>query len=255
MHFRSSTHNKNYAAWADRKVKQLICTRGITAIQGDPSRRFRRMVVETEWGLENDRFYLDIPRPMIVQQFYSCFSTIDVHDHYRQGSLALERTWTTRTWWHRLLATLYGMIITDAYLAHRFEYRARHQGSDEGMFEFRDWMHRLAHQLINNTMGERPKRHRIAADVLDQDCNDQDHRLVALSTLPAYDRNSFQSGNTRAKRCCKICREKTGYFCLTCSSNLRTHNRDELVLVALCNPSTKTESKCLYDHKREVTFG
>ena len=32
-----------------------------------------------------------IPRPVIVEKFFESCSSIDVHDHYRQGSLAIER--------------------------------------------------------------------------------------------------------------------------------------------------------------------
>ena len=32
-----------------------------------------------------------IPRPLIVEKFFEFFSSIDVHDHYRQGLLAIER--------------------------------------------------------------------------------------------------------------------------------------------------------------------
>ena len=31
------------------------------------------------------------PRPVLPENFFESFSSIDVHDHYRQGSLAVER--------------------------------------------------------------------------------------------------------------------------------------------------------------------
>ena len=57
----------------------------------------------------------------MIELFFSCFGAIDVHDHYRQGSLAFEREWYTHCWWHRLFATVFGMCIVDAYLAYKFE--------------------------------------------------------------------------------------------------------------------------------------
>ena len=44
-----------------------------------------------------------------------------MHDHYRQGSLAIEREWITHTWWHRTFGTIFGICVVDAYLAYRYE--------------------------------------------------------------------------------------------------------------------------------------
>lgn len=136
-------------AWKDLKTKQIVCSRGLTSIQGQPSVRHRKRLVAVEWGVENDRYELRIPRPSAVEKFFDCFSNIDVHDHYRQGSLAFERNWGTKTWWHRLFASLFGMICTDAFLGYRLEYRNRHQGGQVGMLTFRDFLFKLAYQLIH----------------------------------------------------------------------------------------------------------
>jgi Transposase IS4 len=136
-------------AWKDLTVKHIVCTRGVTSEQGDPSVRHRRRIVEMEYGHENDRYDLAIPRPQAIQMFYNCFSNIDVHDHYRQGSLAFERNWSTRTWWHRLFMSIFGMICTDAFFAYRLEYRNRHFGDESGMLVYKEFLFRLAFQLIN----------------------------------------------------------------------------------------------------------
>ncbi|KAG6611940.1 Bifunctional aspartate aminotransferase [Phytophthora cinnamomi] len=73
--------------WADRKAKCLISNRG-TSLPGNVSYDRR------------------IQRPQMVELFFSKFSVIDVHDHLRQGSLEMERTWHTMQWEHRLLATV-----------------------------------------------------------------------------------------------------------------------------------------------------
>ena len=147
-------------AWKDLTIKLLICTRGVTNIPGDPSIRHRRRIVEMEYGDENDRYELAIPRPQVVQMFYSCFSNIDVHDHYRQGSLAFERTWTTRTWWHRLFMTMFGMICTDAYFAYRLEWTNRNYGDMTGILTYKEFLYRLAYQLIHIEGQEGPNLRR-----------------------------------------------------------------------------------------------
>jgi hypothetical protein len=89
-----------------------------------------------------------------VKLLYDFFSVVDVHDHYRQGTLNIEEYWKTTTWWHRILATLLGMIFTDAYLAYSMDYKAAHSGNVsmlKKMLCFEDFLGRLAHQMIFNT--------------------------------------------------------------------------------------------------------
>ena len=82
--------------WADRKVKTIISNVGSTN-PGSISKRLRhkKELVGGVW--ETTRYYKEIQRPSMVEEFYSCFGIIDVHDHLRQGSLAMEREWYTHT--------------------------------------------------------------------------------------------------------------------------------------------------------------
>jgi hypothetical protein len=45
-------------------------------------------------------------------------SPIDVHNHYRQGTLALEAHWTTRWDW-RFFGTFLGVVEVDACVAYK----------------------------------------------------------------------------------------------------------------------------------------
>lgn len=164
-----SVENIFAVGWKDKTTKQIICTRGLTSVMGNDSVRHRRRLVETDWGHENDRYDLRIPRPQAIEMFFSCFSNIDVHDHYRQGSLALEKNWNTKTWWHRLFATIFGMICTDAFLAYRLETRNRQMGGEVGLICYKDFLHRLAYQLIHNGGIQRRLRRRNAAAVDNDD--------------------------------------------------------------------------------------
>ena len=57
-------------------------------------------------------------KPAVVEAYFA--NATDVHNHLHQGGLELERHWKTYTWWHRNLATLFGMCKTDAYLAFQY---------------------------------------------------------------------------------------------------------------------------------------
>ncbi|KAF4136960.1 Transposase IS4, partial [Phytophthora infestans] len=85
-----SNGSKMYAlCWNDRKPKAIISNRGTTLPGSDSVRARHRRVVE---GGEicTERYEKRIPRPYMVELFFRHFSTIDVHDHYRQGSLEME---------------------------------------------------------------------------------------------------------------------------------------------------------------------
>jgi len=77
-----------------------------------------------------------VNRPKIVEDIFKSFSVIDIHDHLRQGSLAIERQWNTNKWPLRLFQTVLGMIITNAYLLMRYEYRIHRHGFDQDQIEF-----------------------------------------------------------------------------------------------------------------------
>ncbi len=57
------------------------------------------------------------PWPQVVQQYFAVAQASDVNNHLRQSGLALEESWKTQTWWHRLIATIVGICESDAFLA------------------------------------------------------------------------------------------------------------------------------------------
>ncbi len=91
-----------------------------------------------------------VKRPMMIQQFFDAFSAVDVHDHLRQGSIAMEKDWSTRTWWHRLFATLFSVCVVDAFLAYRFE-NLKNGWVPTDLTSF---IGRLAYQLIHNRISD-----------------------------------------------------------------------------------------------------
>lgn len=82
-------------AWADKKLKLLVSTRG-TTIETDPS------------------------RPSMVKMFFEPFNAVDTNDQYRQGILKLEENWKTHSWVTRTLSTILGVIFVNSHLAMRF---------------------------------------------------------------------------------------------------------------------------------------
>ena len=92
----------------------------------------RHRCVETSPDVyTTERVILAVKRPQMVELFYKSFSAIDVHDHLRQGSLAMKRKWRMHKWWHRIFATVFGMTTVDAYLAYRYDCNQRHEAHQE----------------------------------------------------------------------------------------------------------------------------
>ena len=56
------------------------------------------------------------------------------------------------------------MICTDAFLGYRLEFRNRQMGGEVGLLPYKDFLHKLAYQLIHNN-GVRPRLRRRQRDV------------------------------------------------------------------------------------------
>ena len=108
--------------WNDRKAKSIVSNCG-DASKGAPAVRTRHRIVENDDGVsETERYKKEIERPQMIEKFFEFFSTIDVHDHFRQGSLAMEKTWKTHSWWHRVFCSVFAMCVVDAYMMYRYEF-------------------------------------------------------------------------------------------------------------------------------------
>ena len=139
------SHNMYAAGWADRKIKTIVSNVGTTVALPDILRKRSKNI--------NGVTVVIYKHVEMIRKFFQYFSAIDVNDHLRQGTLNLHTHWHTNTWWHRLHGTLLGMIITDSYLAYKIEFSEYFQNEDEGeMMSFMDFVDRLAHDLIFNTV-------------------------------------------------------------------------------------------------------
>src|SRR6185369_10854614 len=81
-----------------------------------------------------------------VEEYFNCAKTVDVHNNYRQGGLALEEM-RTCTWWWRIFMTVLGIIQTDSYLA----YQAVTHNTSMSHNQFTG---QLAVQLSNNRLDD-----------------------------------------------------------------------------------------------------
>lgn len=248
--------------WADKKLKAIISNCGTTLPCPTDSIRPRHKRVLNDVGdYVTSRQELHVKRPEMIELFFRHFGAIDIHDHLRQGSLAFERTWHTKTWWHRIYMTMLGVIITNCYLGYRFEFKKRNHGSIDGMDDFGTSLGKLAYQLIHNSYLDRERVARAAAGGgegaeggegdSDADVEAALHEARPLSSLPAY---TGPNAPKRARRRCGYvgednvqCGEKTSYYCATCSDVAND------IIVCFCNMTHGNRDRACFDkHRRDM---
>lgn len=85
----------------------------------------------------------------MIEIFYDAFNTIDVHDHLRQGSLAMEKSWHTKCWWHRVLCTVIAMCVVDAFRIYSYEHDNLQHTNTSECLTFHRFSSKIAHRMIH----------------------------------------------------------------------------------------------------------
>jgi hypothetical protein len=252
--------------WADRRYKNIISTRG-TTLPGTMSRRPRHRIVQDEHGVQStQKYYKEVKRPEMVEMLFKPFPTVDIHDHFRQGTLAIEEEWRTHVWWKRPCSTVHGIIYVDAYFFMRFAFLKRNQGSAVGMESLADFLWRLVFEMVHNEedhqgvgMAKRARRQNTGDQ--EQHAAAERHTLKPLHDLPYY----VHRGDNRPRRRCwnKDCKEdnsssshRCAYFCVECSPRdimARDPNLPIDDVVVYCGPTT--DRTCFLSHLDYVLKG
>jgi len=151
----SQEHKLLAVDWRSFKMKRIIAT----CSNLDPG--MPHMVQRTCTAIDSAsgdsrkvRYMKEVPRPKVVQLLFDNFSAVDVHNHSRQGTLALERSWKTNAWWHRVFVTVLGVIYTDCFLAYKLDCsRSGILDADESL-SYPDFLEILAKEMISNDLDE-----------------------------------------------------------------------------------------------------
>lgn len=89
----------------------------------------------------------EVPRPSVISDYFSLSNVVDVHNQLWQFSLRLEKSWVTHCPWFRILTSVLGFTITDAYQL------SWYQSMNESIqsMSMTDFADRMAWDLINNS--------------------------------------------------------------------------------------------------------
>jgi hypothetical protein len=257
--------------WADLKCKAIIGNIGTTLRCPTDSERVRHKKILQDGQFVTSRIVLGVKRPSMIELFFRHFGCIDQHDHRRQGSLAFERQWHTKQWWHRIFMTVLGVVVTNVFLVYRFMYKKRNHGSTTGMDDFSTTCGKLAFQLIHNMYLERERNARRAAGAgagAGADGSDGEdggpemvHNAKPLSTLEMYQQRALaaehgaedgdEATRKRARRRCSMegCSEKCSYYCTTCSDVAA----DKIVCFCFLTHGNKSRN-CFGQHVKDMAL-
>ena len=162
--------------WHHRTLKKFLATCG-TTVEGHPHKKKRYRVSED--GKSSEAFLKTGRRPKLVEEYFNSASKIDIHNHLRQGSLALEEAWGTKKWHHRVFSTMLRRVEVDTFLV----YRALH--ADGHSINHREFTEKLALALIHNNFGVSISP--VAAQSKgNKDLPHSTHHFMPLITLEQY---------------------------------------------------------------------
>lgn len=205
-------NNVYYACgWSDRTVKTFIATCKTTLPADVPARKPQYHLKDGVVTVTHK----DVPRPAMVECYFDAANAIDVHNHLRQGSLALEQSWKTQVWWHRTFATLLGITVVDSFLGAKLTYPDRFPD------KLSEFVLSLATLMARNTDSLGPAasahQHRLSQCPTPPPLPPAPFGFLPLSSLPQYV-ETLQQG-LRPRRRCTVCHLSCSYFCTSCSQD------------------------------------
>lgn len=145
-----------------RKVTCFIATKGAGHTEAGVS-------YEARWKDDNNNTLArNVPRPDIVSKYFLHNNVIDVGNQSRQHDLRLEKFWITQDGYFRMVTTLFGICVTDAWKGYKHHLRNQHRHKNITLGEFasilakdclRNEHNKIAESECAFTIGTLPKTH------------------------------------------------------------------------------------------------
>ena len=229
-----------------RVIRKCIVGTCGTTLPGTAHRKRR-------WRLDNaghaSTYFVEVPRPLIVDNYFSGAQKIDVHNHRRQGpdGVRLEAR-STKRWEIRFWQTMLGMIEVDSFLAYT------RWCPGKSSVKHNQFLRVLTQQLLDNTVGCAPDapvlRPRPPTNIGDAAVTQTMHQLKPLSASAYFIGRKAAAvavGKTEPQTVlkCRVCRKNASFFCATCSTDT-TKTRG---ITSLCGLTTGRE--CFYKHQTQ----
>jgi len=129
-----------------RKVLSFVATKGAGATtNGEP-------YIQRWTDMHGNVMTRPVPRPAVCSNYFANSPRVDNHNQSRQHDLGLEEEWQTQDPWFRLVTTIIGMVVTDAWKLTRHHLAHNHRLSNATIKAFAD---ELAYALLTNELRDR----------------------------------------------------------------------------------------------------
>ena len=100
-----------------------------------------RNAYEAKWKDKNlNTLTRMIPRPQVCHQYFQHCNMIDVHNQSRQDDLALEKHWVTQNGHFRIVTTIFGMTVVDAWKGYIWHCGKNHRHKKVKLLGFVDML-------------------------------------------------------------------------------------------------------------------
>ena len=186
-----------------------------------------------------ERRILEVPQTQVIREYFRTANRVDIHNQYRQGLLAIERIWKTKSWNIRLFQTVMGMILVNAFFAFRFK-----TGKSPTLSEFTNVVAQALCGEAEGEVEERPKRRKsakYAQGAVGPPSDRITHALVKGKSLGV--------GGIRKQGSCRVCKERhASGVCVTCSTGLDSEDPEPYWL---CSPGVHGR-QCYCQHLHQM---
>ena len=206
----NNTTDLTAVGWWDKQIKTFVATIG--GNQSAPAHVRTRYIIADNGSTQ--QISKSTPITSIPYDYFSNAQKIDVHNHRRQGVLAVERNIATRNWIVRFISTIIGIIMVDAYMMYKLENDVEQQEINgfqiPKILTFQNFVESVGLGLASNTIDSKKRRASLSLDDVDAPAN---HTLGFLRDHPA----ALGMKAKKKQRRCKECNVYTSYICIACS--------------------------------------
>jgi hypothetical protein len=124
-----------------RKVLNFVATKN--AGPTTPGTPYRARFVDDYENLRSR----PVVRPAILSSYFMNCNAVDKHNQARQAELKLEKYWKTHNVWFRLVTTIIGVVVTDAWKGYKYAFKGSKRERETSLKDFAD---QLAFELCTN---------------------------------------------------------------------------------------------------------
>ena len=149
--------------------------------------------------------------PKILNAYTKVQPRIDMNNRWRQDILAMEERFVTHSYPQRLFTSVFGIMVVDAFIAHRERYPNK--------LTFREWCAAASYDGMHNTIDEECDE--CDSPMVDDSAPQPEptsqrerHRLVRISSLVDWKGYSY-----RRQRCAVCHVAGVGWCCLECTKS------------------------------------